>query len=150
MSSSVTPQLITSSDEFEQSVDLRRIWFYEVSGRRHEAGLEGEAEVPDGVKFKMQVLHQITDNRLVVRARTHVNTPDGEYDVDVAASFEAERPLEATDEVVKTFSEQHAVPALYPYIRTEIHRLSMVLGIGQPILGLLRKDARIVDTPPAD
>ncbi|MDP9848681.1 hypothetical protein [Streptosporangium lutulentum] len=145
-----------TAEELESVLELRQIYFFEISSRRWGSN-PGSAEVaPEADEHNLQVMNKLEKERLSVRARMEIKTTQAQIIVDVAAIFSLEEgglflsaeedgpdePSESDvfleEETLKQFMEEVGVPALFPFIRESVHSAARRIGVKAPIIGLLK------------
>lgn len=119
------------------SAELTEIVLYEVSGRRRD-GFDNSDVPSDSGRSRMQILSNNDETHIRVRCQVKVRTDDGIYSVDAAVVFTLAEAVRIPQDVFHAFVEEVGVPAVYPYLRVELHTAARRLGLRPPLLKLLK------------
>lgn len=133
-----------SVDDLLRYADLTDVVLYEVAGRRRD-GFDLSDLPADSGETDMRILHNGNHERIRVRCQLKVSTHDGVYSVDAAAIFTLLAPVQVPPDLLKVFAREVGVPAVYPYLRVELHMAARRLGLKPPILRLLKPDDQGTD-----
>lgn len=126
-------------DDLDGYIRLNDVVLYEVSARRRD-GFDASSMPASRSNHEMRVLHQANEESIRVRCRLEAATSDGVYAIDAAAIFGLSTPVELAPELAQEFVRSVGLPAVYPYLRTELQMAARRLGLKAPVLELLRPE----------
>lgn len=133
-------------DDLTELLELQRVVFFEISARRwnSDPNAEDREDPPDQNHTNLQVLHKLSEDSLSTRCRLTLSYREGIIVVDAAANFGARDKEASIDEAaidedtIAAFSEQVAIPLLFPYLREASQETARRVRMKAPLLHLIR------------
>lgn len=113
--------------------ELTDIVVYEVAARRLP---DDGADVEPADEFSVNA--RSANESFETRGRLYLRTTEAEFVVEVGAIYILTDSVRLPPHVAAEFIERVGVMALYPFVREQVFSAARRLGVGAPILGLLR------------
>ncbi|MFG3442973.1 hypothetical protein ACGF0J_37515 [Nonomuraea sp. NPDC047897] len=138
------------SVDLESMLELNNIYFMEVSARRWNSNPEDQEDPPDRTTQSLQVLQNIDEQKMAIRGRLTVKTPQALLIADAVAIYKlkeedgtnddaAPQEVEPSAESLRIFAENEGVPAIFPFLREAIHSSARKISVKAPVLRTLRR-----------
>jgi hypothetical protein len=112
--------------------ELTGIRVYEIRGKRHEDADASPKEATPEIAIRT------AGDALETRMRVSLSTNEADLFCDIGVQYTFRVPVEASKGVIGEFVERVAVMAVFPYVRESFFTTASRLGVGAPVLGLLR------------
>ncbi|WP_155128805.1 hypothetical protein [[Actinomadura] parvosata] len=145
-------QRSTREIDLEAELELKNIYFIEVSSRHWNAIPDEQESPPERTTHHLSVLQNINGRSISVRGRLVVKTPQALLIADAAAVYELkedkggaqndtaeEQQIELSEEALKAFAENEGVPAIFPFLREAITSGARKINTKAPVLGILHR-----------
>lgn len=154
--------------ELEANLELRKIYYFELSGRRRGSAPGSNEIGPEDKTQSLQVMRKLEEDRMSIRTRMNIQTSQADIIVDLAAIFspkegstfpsiteknskeECKDSYFVEEETIRQFIEKVGIPTLFPFIRESVHSTARRLGVKAPLIGLLRPGGVELTRDPAD
>ncbi|MEU9884401.1 hypothetical protein [Sphaerisporangium sp. NPDC051011] len=139
--------------DLEAALELKTIYFIESSSRRWNC-TPGENETPpEKSSLQLLVLQSVSEEKISVRSRLTVKTPQALLIADAAAVYEVKpeagdsrnlaedgrNRVEPDDDALRAFAENVGVPTIFPFLREAIYGGAQKIGAKTPVIDILRR-----------
>lgn len=136
----IRPRQLTSVGELLELSDIRGIEFHEISAKR-SPDFSGPAGDGTDYAVKFDLSDMTTPTELHVRCRATLSLETSTFVIDVSAAYEYSEPCEYSPEIRQEFVERVGMMSVYPFIRQNIHALSVQIGETPVLLPILRANS---------
>lgn len=134
------PRQLTDVKELLELSDIRGIDFHEICAKRNP---ESKGPAEDGADYTVQfdLSDMTTPTELKIRCRATLTMESSTFVVDVSATYEFSEPVDYSAELRQEFVERVGMMSVYPFIRQNIHALSVQIAETPILLPILRANS---------
>jgi hypothetical protein len=136
----IRPRQLNSIEELLELSDIRGLEFHEISAKRSPEAF-GPAEDGTDYSVKFDLSDRANPTELNVRCRATLSMESSTFVVDVSAAYEFSQPCTYSAQLRQEFVERVGMMSVYPFIRQNIHALSVQIGETPILLPILRANS---------